>query len=273
MNCGKQTRMHTLTLQPAVHLQSYVRHIEILENDQENGLLEPLPFYADGCPGLIFQQTRNGMLISSNAQKLDDFFVYGQTVKPIGFAPQGAYRMIIFYFYPHVVKTLYGINSSEITDHCLSLSLLPSASLMEVRDRLHSSRTANDQVQIISNYLADMIAAKDAKVDNVVQYAINHIAHRNGQASMKELRSYLQVSERTFERRFEHYVGVNAKLFARICQFRASLLQLYKKDFTKLSDLAYDNGYADQSHFIRSFREFTGLSPFEFKKQLVTVPE
>jgi hypothetical protein len=138
--------MHTLTLQPSANLQSYVRHIEVLENDQENGLLEPLPFYADGCPGLIFQQTKNGMLINSSSQKLDDFFVYGQTVKPIGFAPQGAYRMIIFYFYPHVVKTLYGINSSEITDDCLSLSLLPSARLMEVRDRLYHANNTGEQV-------------------------------------------------------------------------------------------------------------------------------
>jgi AraC-like DNA-binding protein len=265
--------MLSLTLQPSTILQSYVRHIEILENDQENSLVEPLPFYADGCPGLIFQQTPNGMLINSTSQKLDDFFVYGQTVKPIEFAPQGAYRMIIFYFYPHVVKTLYGINSSEITDHCLNLSLLPVASLMEIRDRLHNAKTAMDQVQLISDYLISIITAKDAKVDNVIQYAINHILHNNGQASLKDLRSYLQVSERTFERRFEHHVGVNAKLFARICQFRSSLVQLYKKDFIKLSDLAYDNGYADQSHFIRSFREFTGLSPLEFKKQLVVTTE
>jgi AraC-like DNA-binding protein len=261
--------MLSLTIKPDTLLQSYVRHIEVLENDQENSLLAPLPFYADGCPGLIFQQTPNGMLINSTTHQLDDFFVYGQTVKPIEFAPQGAYRMIIFYFYPHVVKSLYGINSSEITDHCLNLSLLPSALLMEIRDRLYNAKSATDQVQIISAYLIKVITTKNASVDNVIQYAINHILHNNGQASLKDLRSYLQVSERTFERRFEHHVGVNAKLFARICQFRASLMQLYKKDFTKLSDLAYDNGYADQSHFIRTFREFTGQSPLEFKKQLV----
>lgn len=261
--------MQTQTIQPGEVLRSYVRHIEVLENDQENSLLAPLPFYADGCPGLIFQQTRNGMLINSGAKKLDDLFVYGQTVKPIEFLPQGAYRMIIFYFYPHVIKSLYGINSSEITDTCLNLGLLPSALLMESIDRLHNTVSAVEQVSIISSYLTKMILAKDTKVDNIIQYAINHILHNNGQGSLKELRSYLQVSERTFERRFEHHVGVNAKLFARICQFRSSLMQLHKKDFCKLSDLAYDNGYADQSHFIRSFKAFTGLSPFEFKKQLV----
>jgi len=33
---------------------------------------------------------------------------------------------------------------------------------------------------------------------------------------------------------------------------------------SRLTDLAYDNEYYDQSHFIKDFKEFTGLSPKEF---------
>jgi AraC-like DNA-binding protein len=264
--------MHSLTIQPSQVLQTFVRHIEILENDQESFLLTPLPFYADGCPGLIYQQTDNGMLIENGAKKLSAFFVYGQTVKPVEFLPQGAYRMIIFYFYPHIVKSLYGINTSEITDTCLDLTLLRTPGLMESIGKLQDTQSAVQQVEIISNYLTRIILTNKMKVDTTVQYAISHIVKHNGQTSLRELRTWLKVSERTFERKFEQYVGVNAKLFARICQFQSSLAQLHKKDFSKLSDLAYDNGYADQSHFIRSFKAFTGLSPLEFKK-LFTVAE
>jgi AraC-like DNA-binding protein len=260
--------MHSLTIQPSQVLQDYVRHIEILENDQAHLLLTPLPFYADGCPGLIYQQTDNGMLFDNGAKKLSDLFVYGQTVKPIEFLPQGAYRMIIFYFYPHVIKSLYGISSSEVTDTCLDLSLVRTPTLMESIHKLQDTQSAVQQVEIISTYLTRIILANKTKVDGTVLHAINHIIKNNGQSSLKELRTWLKVSERTFERKFDQHVGVNAKLFARICQFKSSLTQLYKKNFSKLSDLAYDNGYADQSHFIRSFKEFTGLSPLEFKKQL-----
>ncbi len=34
-----------------------------------------------------------------------------------------------------------------------------------------------------------------------------------------------------------------------------------------ISDIAYANGYADQSHFIRNFKKFTRLSPLEFQRQ------
>lgn len=260
--------MHSLTIQPCQVLQTYVRHIEIIENDQEGLLLTPLPFYADGCPGLIYQQTDNGMFMDNGAMKLSAFFVYGQTVKPVEFLPKGSFRMIIFYFYPHIVKSLYGLNSSEITDHCLDLSLVRTPTLMESLHKLEDTHSAVQQVEIISSYLTRIILSGKTKVDTTVQYAINHIVKNNGLTKLKELRTWLKVSERTFERKFEAHVGVNAKLFARICQFQSSLMQLHKKDFSKLSDLAYDNGYADQSHFIRSFKEFTGLSPLEFKKQL-----
>ena len=68
-------------------------------------------------------------------------------------------------------------------------------------------------------------------------------------------------------------MGVSPKLFARISRFQASLSQLRNNDFNKLSDLAFDNDYADQSHFIRSFREFAGFSPHQLRKQSVELLE
>jgi AraC-like DNA-binding protein len=81
------------------------------------------------------------------------------------------------------------------------------------------------------------------------------------------------LSERTLERRFKQSIGISAKLFSRICRFQESLNQLRKNKYDKLSDIAYENGYADQSHFIRSFKEFTGVSPFDYRKQLKEVAE
>ena len=57
------------------------------------------------------------------------------------------------------------------------------------------------------------------------------------------------------------------KLFARICRFQASLRQLRAAHYEKLSDLAYANLYADQSHHIRAFQEFAGVSPHQYDKR------
>jgi AraC-like DNA-binding protein len=77
----------------------------------------------------------------------------------------------------------------------------------------------------------------------------------------------LRISERTFRRLFDLHVGISPKMFSRICQFDSAFQQLNTDQFSKLSDVAYENGYADQSHLIRSFKEFTTFSPSEYLKK------
>jgi len=39
---------------------------------------------------------------------------------------------------------------------------------------------------------------------------------------------------------------------------------LLNKEGENLTNIAYENEYYDQAHFIKDFKEFTGISPKEF---------
>jgi AraC-like DNA-binding protein len=103
--------------------------------------------------------------------------------------------------------------------------------------------------------------------DEVTKFAINELTRSKGNISLKDLQQKAQLSERTLERKFKESVGISPKLFSRIIRFQETMNQLRKNDYDKLSDIAYGSDYFDQSHFIRVFKEFTGFSPLEFKKQ------
>lgn len=81
-----------------------------------------------------------------------------------------------------------------------------------------------------------------------------HFRHRTG--------FYCLFEQKQFERLFNELVGANPKEYARIVRFQKSLklLQHYTED-TNLAQIAYQCGYADQSHFIREFKQFSGYTP------------
>ncbi len=111
------------------------------------------------------------------------------------------------------------------------------------------------------------------QVNVKMEYALSNMLLSKGTISLKKLTESLSLSERTFERKFKEYVGLSPKLFSRICRFQTSLKQLKHYNYNKLSDIAFENEYADQSHFIRSFKKFSGLSPNQYQQQSSKVVE
>lgn len=75
------------------------------------------------------------------------------------------------------------------------------------------------------------------------------------------------IGIRTLERMFNKYIGLAPITYGSLNRFQNSLNQILYNDFTKLSDLAYNNGYFDQTHFIKQFKRYTGNSPKVFVKQ------
>lgn len=262
----KVNRMKTADIKIPVQLQSFVRYIQVLEQTSLNGVYEPVRFYADGSPGIMFVQSENNV-IAQQDNILAPFSAYGQTVKPIELQPGAACRVIVVGLYPHIIKPLLGINSSVLTDGCVDMKMVTGKDTGSTIEQLLNEPSLNTQLQLITNYLFQLYQSTRNTPDALLAYAVAHITQNRGQASLKGLRSYLNVPERTFERKFEQHVGISAKLFTRICQFQSGLQQLQQGRYEKLSDIAYENGYADQSHFIRSFSEFTGQSPLEFIRQ------
>jgi AraC-like DNA-binding protein len=135
-------------------------------------------------------------------------------------------------------------------------------------ERLESTSDVEEKANILSECLWEQVCRNDHILQAATRYALQRIIQSQGNISMKDLRQELQVSERTLERRFQEGIGLSPMLFARICRFQASLNQLRSQSYDKLSDIAFEQEYADQSHFIRNFKEFTGLTPFQFRKSM-----
>ncbi len=95
-----------------------------------------------------------------------------------------------------------------------------------------------------------------------VQRAVQLIFDSNADISAQDLATELDVNRRTLLRLFQKHLACSVNTFKTIVQFRLALHQYFQtQQKPKLSELAYDNAYYDQAHFIHHFQAVTGLSP------------
>lgn len=254
-------------LAPPDHLKAQVRYYWTLEYDGNDDLPHTFSPLADGSPGIIYQQSDTNLFFDGQGKLLPGVFLYGQTIRPVELCLTGKFRMIGVCLFPDALKSVFGLNANELTDTCTDLDPLGLKQGFTLSERLLYTLTLPAQITVLSAFLSEEIKRNHKHVDALTQYALNLILRSGGTISLKELQQAVNLSERSFERKFNQHVGITPKLFSRVCRFQSSLLQLKSNKFSKLSDIAYDNGYADQSHFIRVFKEFAGYAPYEFRRQ------
>jgi AraC-like DNA-binding protein len=258
--------MNFKTIHPHKSIALAVKSILIFEEtdlQQKN----VLPFFADGYPGLIFQETANGLLVNPHNKLMPAFFLYGQTINPIELVMTGPYKLIVFQLYPFVLKSFFNVQPQDLNDTCYNLDQVENNKGIDTLLQLSQTQKLEDRVEIIAAFLQYLFENKKKELDLTIAHAIQAIISKKGQLNITELYKALHLTERTFERRFFTAVGVTAKQFAKMIQFQQSFEQLTVKDYTKLTDIVYANGFTDQSHFIKVFKAFTGKTPFAFKSQ------
>jgi AraC-like DNA-binding protein len=72
------------------------------------------------------------------------------------------------------------------------------------------------------------------------------------------------LSRRRFIEVFADEVGFTPKLYLRLLRFNRVLDRVFGAADVDWSEVAYLHGYADQPHFNREFREFSGLTPSQY---------
>jgi AraC-like DNA-binding protein len=248
-------------------LEPFVKDIFLMESNDIN-TEHKIPFYADGYPGIIYSSSTNPFYLQPRNKKLSDFYLYGQTIEPISLETKGAFSLVCIRLYPFAVKILLDIDPKLLNDDCFDLKLVENADTQRTLEKLQQTENRTEIVGLLAGYFNELLQNASENPDYRVTLVTNLILKTNGKISIKEVRDRLFVTERTLERNFLKEIGVTPKQFAKIIQFSSSLKLITETDYYKLTEIGYDAGFADQSHFIRSFKRYTGMTPKEFQKQI-----
>ncbi|MEP7373220.1 MAG: helix-turn-helix domain-containing protein [Chitinophagaceae bacterium] len=250
--------MKVRNLVPDDRISSYVDRILVIEN---NNITTPyiLPLYANGVPTILFQSVK-GKLGDDNSNHLT---LFGQTVLPESLILSEDFTLVAYFFKPYTLLSLFGVSPHELTDKPIDLNVLSSLKPGELQERLLNAGTTENMIALLDDFIFKLIARSEME-SSLIKYATIQIAGNPSKESLLTVQKELHLTERTFQRMFEKNIGVAPNIYRRICQFNAAFTQLNNRKHHKLSDIAFQNGYADQSHYIRAFREFTNITPKEY---------
>ncbi|WP_127124752.1 AraC family transcriptional regulator [Pseudoflavitalea rhizosphaerae] len=260
--------MNYYQIAPPPELEPYVRYFWVFDSSEEDGSVKTYKIVADGAPGLVLQFSRSFYDVNDN--RFPFFFLYGQSTRNDYNTSVGNFRNIGVVLQPDAVKSVFGIDSIDITNKYVDADLLQRDRVSEL---LLNSADNDHCIQLLCEYLLRRIRSNPYKSSRAAAYASVQLLMDPGTNLLKLLQEELNLSERSLERLFRANIGMSPKLFARVCRFQASLTSLRNNGYDKLSDISYGYGYADQSHFIREFREFAGVTPNAWLKRATEVVE
>jgi len=139
-------------------------------------------------------------------------------------------------------------------------NLFSTTEISLIQEQLSEMKYNTERIMVLEQFL--LSKAKYFNTDKIILAAISRINALDGKVRIKELAKELCISQDAFEKRFRKITGATPKKFSHIVKMNAVISQY--KTVPSFLDLAFENGYCDQSHFYKDFKIFTGESPTDF---------
>jgi AraC-like DNA-binding protein len=124
-----------------------------------------------------------------------------------------------------------------------------------LRERLRDSLSPVRTLRTLDQALCEQAPARERR--SHVRHALTLL----NSLSVRDTASELGISERRLHLVFSEDVGLSPKQWSRVRRFQRALCALYQGADVKWAQLAATCGYADQAHFSRDFRRFSGIDP------------
>lgn len=161
---------------------------------------------------------------------------------------------------PGAAQILFGFKADELSERHTSLEDLWGRSAFTLWERLQDTVGLEARLQLLESFLWKRLPRVHA-IHPAIAHALGRLPSTHDIGEIVEETGY---SHRRFIQLFQRTVGLPPRLYTRLLRFQRALKGVSAKGNTRWVDLAFEAGYADQAHFNREFREFTGISPTEY---------
>lgn len=260
------------TFQPSDELRSLIKCFWTLEVPSQYNS-EKQRIVPDGCMELIFLLgddikryiSENEFIIQPRA------IVVGQITKPFIIQPAGYVHCFAARFFPYGFANFIHEPLSKLENKETPISELFGISLAnELEQKVLEAKGTPQRIKIIEDFLLEKLSEKFT-IDNIVKLTVDTLIDTSGNSQIKTILKDNLSKRRQLERKFLKQIGMSPKQLGKVLRLQTALKLLLSQKVETFTEIAFESEYYDQNHFIKDFKEFTGVTPKEFlgTKQMI----
>lgn len=207
----------------------------------------------------------NNGVLDKDAFTFRESIISGLRTNYMTVMPTGSFRVTGLRFTLFGFSDLWKVPAREIANKNFSASDVLGQEINTVRDRLLECKEKMEQFRALEEWINSKIQSKPEDI-----HEWSNVESRFRQINFKsrtELPSVLGYSYKHAIKLVVDKTGIPPKMIKRIYRLNKMLREIGLQESGDWGDLAFSNGFSDQSHMIREIRTFTGFTPGQFVSQ------
>jgi AraC-like DNA-binding protein len=187
-------------------------------------------------------------------------FMSGIMKEPVTRRMHGSSAAFGIRFKPEGFLQLFSTPLAELYNNIVDVGSFFSKADMPIVERIREAPDHKARIFLMEAFLHSR-QARFKPESNYFTEALRQVRSKQGTFTHAALEKKLQVGERQLQRMFKDNLGLSPKSYFRIMRFRRAYDSVMAQREVDWMELTYSLGYSDQSHFIRDFKEFAGVTP------------
>jgi len=262
--------MRLRTYKPAFPLAAFVDYFWVYNGFHSPQLKERI--FPTGTFEIVFNLRKDALRIYQSSQSAESMRFSGAVVSgpyEAGFFTDTTEEAAVIgvHFKPGGAFPFLQMTADELADMHLDLGTIWGSAASETRDRLCAARSQAQQFRLLENLLLSRLRPP-LEHHPAVALALEGFSKENTRGVIRKLAREAGYSDRRFIDLFRAEVGLRPKLFNRIQRFQRVLAQVHCNAMPDWGQVALHCGYFDQSHLIRDFLAFSGLTPADYLRRV-----
>ncbi len=174
-------------------------------------------------------------------------------------------EMFVVQFKAHGAYPFLHRPVEEFNETVVSAETIFGDTIKQLRQQLLTEVTPADKFQRAEQWLLDRYDKEKAAPQELV--ALLQQLQTEPVVKYQDIIGQYPNTQKHLIDQFKKYIGLTPKYYQRILRFNDILSTIQQQQLINWPDVALQCGYADQSHFIKEFRHFSGFNPSEFFQQ------